>query len=38
MTRSIRLNPERRAVVLGRYRKDRDPGVRFRSHILALPF
>lgn len=36
MKRSIDLNAEQRAELLDRYRKDRDPGVRFRSHILLL--
>jgi putative transposase len=36
MKRSIDLNPEQRAVLLDRYRKDRDPEVRFRSHLLLL--
>src|SRR5918992_3152187 len=36
MTRSIDLSPEQRASLLDRYRKDPDPGVRFRSHILLL--
>jgi transposase len=36
MTRSIRLSPEQRQALLGRYRKDPEPEVRFRSHILLL--
>src|SRR3954469_128874 len=36
MKRSIDLNPEQRAALLGRYRSDSDPEVRFRSHILLL--
>jgi putative transposase len=36
MTRSICLNPQQRATLLDRYRKDPDPEVRFRSHILLL--
>src|SRR3954466_10684731 len=36
MKRSIALGPEQRAELLDRYRKDRDPEVRFRSHILLL--
>jgi transposase len=36
MTRSIDLSPEQRASLLDRYRKDPDPEVRFRSHILLL--
>jgi putative transposase len=36
MTRSICLSPEQRATLLDRYRKDTDPEVRFRSHILLL--
>jgi putative transposase len=36
MTRSISLSPEQRAAFLDRYRKDPDPGVRFRCHILLL--
>ena len=36
MRRRIDLNPEQRAALLDRYRKDRDPEVRFRSHILLL--
>ncbi len=37
MKRSIALDPEQRAALLDRYRKDHDPEVRFRSHILLLP-
>jgi transposase len=36
MTRSICLSPEQRTTLLDRYRKDPDPEVRFRSHILLL--
>jgi transposase len=36
MTRSISLSPEPRAALLDRYRKDPEPDVRFRSHILLL--
>src|SRR3954468_7213377 len=36
MTRSIDLDPEQRTALLDRYRKDHDPEVRFRSHILLL--
>src|ERR1700685_3806975 len=36
MTRSINLSPEQRAIVLERYRRDPEPEVRFRSHILLL--
>ena len=36
MTRSIALNHEQRTALLDRYRKDPDPEVRFRSHILLL--
>jgi putative transposase len=36
MTRSICLDPEQRTTLLDRYRKDPDPEVRFRSHILLL--
>ncbi len=36
MTRSIALSPAQRTALLGRYRKDPDPEVRFRSHILLL--
>ncbi len=36
MKRSIDLNPEQRTALLDRYRKDHDPEVRFRSHILLL--
>jgi hypothetical protein len=34
MTRSISLSTEQRTHLLDRYRKDPDPEVRFRSHIL----
>ncbi len=36
MTRSIDLSPGQRTALLDRYRKDPDPEVRFRSHILLL--
>src|SRR3954466_3806060 len=36
MKRSIELSPEKRATPLDTYRKDPDPEVRFRSHILLL--
>src|SRR4051812_50040460 len=36
MTRSIDLSPAQRTALLDRYRKDPDPEVRFRSHILLL--
>src|SRR5919112_450959 len=36
MTRSIDLSPAQRSTLLDRYRKDSDPEVRFRSHILLL--
>src|SRR5919112_3387005 len=36
MTRSIDLSPAQRSSLLDRYRKDPDPDVRFRSHILLL--
>ncbi len=36
MKHSIHLSPEQRAALLDRYRKDHDPEVRFRSHILLL--
>src|SRR4051812_27188988 len=36
MTRSISLSTEQRTTLLDRYRKDPDPEVRFRSHILLL--
>src|SRR5690242_18070630 len=36
MTRSISLSTEQRTALLGRYRNDTDPEVRFRSHILLL--
>src|SRR3954466_14758116 len=36
MTRSIDLSPAQRTTLLDRYRKDPDPEVRFRSHILLL--
>jgi putative transposase len=36
MTRSIRLTPDQRTALLGRYRQDPEPEVRFRSHILLL--
>src|SRR3954454_7107187 len=36
MTRSIDLKTEQRTALLDRYRKDPDPEVRFRAHILLL--
>ena len=36
MTCSIDLKTEQRTTLLDRYRKDPDPEVRFRSHILLL--
>jgi putative transposase len=36
MTRSISLSPQQRATLLERYRKDPEPEVRFRCHILLL--
>ena len=36
MTPSIVLKPDQRQALLDRYRKDRDPEVRFRAHILLL--
>jgi putative transposase len=36
MKHSIDLGPEQRTALLDRYRKDPDPEVRFRSHILLL--
>src|SRR6476660_175134 len=33
---SIRLTPAGRQVLLGRYRRDADPEVRLRAHILLL--
>jgi transposase len=36
MTRSITLDARQRQALLDRYRKDPDPDVRFRSHILLL--
>src|SRR3954463_12580017 len=36
MTRSVTLDARQRQALLDRYRKDRDPEVRFRSHILLL--
>lgn len=36
MTRSVALSPEQRAALLDRYRKDPEPEVRLRSHILLL--
>jgi putative transposase len=36
MTRSVTLDPRQRQALLDRYRKDRDPDVRFRAHILLL--
>src|SRR3954467_2317906 len=36
MTRSVTLDPRQRQALLDRYRKDRDPEVRFRAHLLLL--
>jgi hypothetical protein len=36
MSRSVSLNPRQHQVLLDRYRKDRDPDVRFRAHILLF--
>ncbi len=36
MTRSVTLDARQRQALLDRYRKDRDPEVRFRAHILLL--
>ena len=36
MTRSVTLDARQRQALLDRYRKDPDPEVRFRSHILLL--
>jgi len=36
MTRSVTLDAPQRQALLDRYRKDRDPEVRFRAHILLL--
>ena len=36
MTRSVTLNARQRQALLDRYRKDRDPEVRFRALILLL--
>src|SRR3954454_4214226 len=36
MTPSIVLNPDQRQALLDHYRKDPDPEVRFRAHILLL--
>src|SRR3954452_21771145 len=36
MTRSVTLDTRQRRALLDRYRKDRDPEVRFRAHILLL--
>jgi putative transposase len=36
MTRSLALNTQQRRELLDRYRKDHDPDVRFRAHILLL--
>jgi len=36
MTRSVTLDTRQRQALLDRYRKDRDPEVRFRAHILLL--
>jgi hypothetical protein len=35
MTRSVVLDAQQRQVLLDRYRKDHDPEVRFRAHILG---
>src|SRR5437764_8922156 len=36
MTPSLVLNPDQRQALLDHYRKDPDPEVRFRAHILLL--
>ena len=36
MTRSVTLDARQRQALLDRYRKDHDPEVRFRSHLLLL--
>jgi putative transposase len=36
MTRSVTLDARQRRALLERYRKDPEPEVRFRSHILLL--
>src|SRR5919112_3964429 len=36
MARSVSLSPKQRAALLDRYRKDPEPEVRSRSHILLL--
>jgi putative transposase len=36
MTRSVVLDAQQRQTLLDRYRKDHDPEVRFRAHILLL--
>src|SRR3982751_3091004 len=36
MTRSVTLNTWQRQALLDRYRKDPDPEVRFRAHLLLL--
>ena len=36
MTRSVTLDARQRQALLDRYRKDPDPEVRFRAHILLL--
>src|SRR3954471_18739451 len=36
MTRSVTLDPAQRQALLHRYRKDPDPEVRFRAHLLLL--
>src|SRR5437660_2812500 len=36
MTRSVSLDARQRQALLDRYRKDPDPEVRFRAHILLL--
>jgi hypothetical protein len=36
MTRSVVLDAQQRQALLDRYRKDHDPEVRFRAHLLLL--
>src|SRR3954453_20112969 len=36
MTRSVTLDPAQRQALLHRYRKDPDPEVRVRAHVLLL--
>jgi putative transposase len=36
MTRSVNLDARQRQALLDRYRKDQDPEVRFRAHVLLL--